>query len=397
MGKRSFAALLALCMLAGNIPVAGAASFRDVPSGHWAYSFIDRAAREGWVSGMPDGGFDPGASVSEAEFLTMVVRGFFPGDVWASGGGQWYAPYLEAAGRNGLTSGLPVDAASLGRPITRYQMASVLSAALSRMGVQSSPYAVQTAAYEIGDWNAMPSASVQQAVAAMYELGILSGVDAQNRFAGERTVDRAQAAVLLCRMADAAGTGAGAVSQPAQAGIWQSTVSVQIPVEPSYPAEPSYNVWTDQTGNRVRTVVVRSAGESAPAAPVSDPQTMIDEVVRLVNDERAKAGLDPLEYDSALGESAAVRAAELVSRFSHTRPNGTSCGTAMEESGALKGAYTWGENIAVGQGTPEQVMREWMNSDGHRGNILSREFTHIGVGYYAGAQGPYWVQDFAGK
>lgn len=116
------------------------------------------------------------------------------------------------------------------------------------------------------------------------------------------------------------------------------------------------------------------------------------EVLRLVNEERSRAGLPALALDQSVEKAANVRAKEIVSSFSHTRPDGTSFSTALKESGAsYRGA---GENIAWGQKTPAQVMEGWMNSAGHRANILNKSFTRIGVGYYQSGGTNYWTQIF---
>lgn len=116
-------------------------------------------------------------------------------------------------------------------------------------------------------------------------------------------------------------------------------------------------------------------------------------VVELVNAERAKVGLAPLALEENITEAAQVRAAETVKSFSHTRPDGRHFSTALTEAGvSYRGA---GENIAWGQKTPEQVMEGWMNSEGHRANILNEKYTSIGVGYYPSANGVnYWSQLF---
>lgn len=117
------------------------------------------------------------------------------------------------------------------------------------------------------------------------------------------------------------------------------------------------------------------------------------QIVRLVNEERAKAGLSALTVDSGLEAAGLVRAKEIVSDFSHTRPDGTSFSTAIREQNvSFRGA---GENIAWGQRSPEEVMDAWMNSPGHRANILNANFTRIGVGYYQNGTTNYWVQLFA--
>lgn len=121
--------------------------------------------------------------------------------------------------------------------------------------------------------------------------------------------------------------------------------------------------------------------------------TFAEQVVKLVNEERAKAGLSALSIDTNVEAAAQVRAREIKQSFSHTRPNGTQFSTALKEQGvSYRGA---GENIAWGQKSPEAVMQAWMNSDGHRANILNSNFTTIGVGYYQDANGTnYWTQLF---
>lgn len=111
-------------------------------------------------------------------------------------------------------------------------------------------------------------------------------------------------------------------------------------------------------------------------------------VVDLVNAERAKEGLSALTIDTKVTAAAQVRAKEVQTSFSHTRPDGRSCFTALDEANAsYRGA---GENIALGQKTPEQVMNDWMNSEGHRANIMNPNFKYIGVG----VDGNAWTQLF---
>lgn len=130
--------------------------------------------------------------------------------------------------------------------------------------------------------------------------------------------------------------------------------------------------------------------------PEPDPEPVEDsvvaEVIRLVNEERAKEGLSALKTTDTINQAAQVRADELLQLFDHTRPDGRSCFTALGEAGVRY--YTAGENIAMGYPTPEAVVNGWMNSPGHRANILNRSFTTIGVGY--NSQRNCWVQMFVG-
>ena len=116
------------------------------------------------------------------------------------------------------------------------------------------------------------------------------------------------------------------------------------------------------------------------------------QVAALVNAERAKYGLSALTVDTKVQQAALVRAKETAQSFSHTRPNGSSFSTALTE--ACVSYRTAGENIAYGQTTPQQVMNAWMNSSGHRANILNANYTTIGVGYTVINGTAYWAQLF---
>ncbi len=145
---------------------------------------------------------------------------------------------------------------------------------------------------------------------------------------------------------------------------------------------------------------VPETSEPESSEPETEESTNPDEavhpyvlrVVELVNEERAKAGLNPVTLDTAASAAALVRAKETVQFFSHTRPDGRSCFTALTEQGIRY--RTAGENIAYGQRSPEEVMEGWMNSSGHRANILGESFTSIGVGYYQENGVNYWTQLF---
>lgn len=115
-------------------------------------------------------------------------------------------------------------------------------------------------------------------------------------------------------------------------------------------------------------------------------------VFGIVNRERSKNGQSELVWDEGLAYCAQERAYEIVEKFSHTRPDGSSCSTILAEEGISY--MSSGENIAYGQRSPEEVMTGWMNSSGHKANILRSGFGRIGVGcaYVNGTL--YWVQMF---
>ncbi|MBD8026775.1 SafA/ExsA family spore coat assembly protein [Ureibacillus sp. Re31] len=129
--------------------------------------------------------------------------------------------------------------------------------------------------------------------------------------------------------------------------------------------------------------------------PEQEGQAVEQEVVRLVNVERANAGLPALKSDWELARVAEDKSQDMADKnyFSHTSPTYGSPFTMMKNYGiTYKSA---GENIAQGQRTASEVVKAWMNSEGHRANILNKNFTHIGVGYVA--DGNYWTQMFIQK
>lgn len=121
------------------------------------------------------------------------------------------------------------------------------------------------------------------------------------------------------------------------------------------------------------------------------------EVVALTNAERASAGLPPLADDPFLAAAAQAHSADMVARafYSHTSPDGSEPWHRAAAAGSTRG--TIGENIACGQRSPAEVVHGWMDSPGHRANILKPAFTHIGIGFAGGGSaGTYWTQLFGG-
>ncbi len=158
------------------------------------------------------------------------------------------------------------------------------------------------------------------------------------------------------------------------------------PANPVQPAQPSKPI--EQTPSVKPTEPAQNQTGTA-----ADKSQFATQVITLVNQERAKQGLKPLSGDAALNKMALAKAQDMSqgNYFSHTSPTYGSPFDMMKQFGI---SYRYaGENIAMGQKTPTEVVKAWMNSEGHRANILSPNFTLIGVGYYNG----YWAQEFVGR
>lgn len=156
------------------------------------------------------------------------------------------------------------------------------------------------------------------------------------------------------------------------------------------------------TGTSSKPAATQSAAAaSKPAASQtttgSSYSAFQNEVVRLVNVERAKNGLSALSIDAGIMKTATIKSQDMAKNnyFSHTSPTYGSPFDLMKQYGVSYRAA--GENIAMGQTSPAQVMNGWMNSPGHRANILNGSYTKIGVGVAQNANGTYyWTQHFIG-
>ncbi|MEU2503286.1 CAP domain-containing protein [Streptomyces sp. NPDC007863] len=175
----------------------------------------------------------------------------------------------------------------------------------------------------------------------------------------------------------------------------QRTTAIPTPTLPRKTAAPT-------------TAAPKPAPTTASPTPSTDPApgggaqnddgqgSAADQVLSLVNAERAKAGCGPLTANATLARAAQAHSDDMAARdfFDHTNPDGADPGDRVTAAG-----YPWstyGENIAMGQRTPEQVMEAWMNSPGHRANILNCDFKELGVGIHDDG-GPYWTQVFGAR
>lgn len=163
---------------------------------------------------------------------------------------------------------------------------------------------------------------------------------------------------------------------------------------------PNYNInqCTTQeyieTTTEATTQITTEQTTQKPTNNNTNQNSMAQQVVELVNNERAKYGLAPLAVDSSVSKVAQAKSEDMRDNnyFSHTSPT---YGSPFEMLKAFGVNYSSaGENIAKGQKTAQAVVEAWMNSEGHRENILNSNYTKIGVGYATGNGTTYWTQMF---
>ncbi|MFE6052689.1 CAP domain-containing protein [Kitasatospora sp. NPDC056446] len=217
--------------------------------------------------------------------------------------------------------------------------------------------------------------------------------------------------------------GAGMADQAAPLPPTTGPAATTAPATPSAPATPTATGTPSPTAPATtapvptasataakatpgtdRTTAAGAAGAArrpatAPPAPVGGGAAPSDaqQVVDLVNAERAKAGCGPVTAEPRLATAAQVHSDDMADRnyFDHASPEGFHADHRIEATGYRWS--TWGENIARGQKDPAAVMDAWMNSPGHRANILNCSFKQLGVGVRTGSGGPWWTQVFAAQ
>lgn len=449
--KKRIIPLITLCALFLSLTTPAFAAdggFPDVPASHWANSAIIDMSSCGVVTGYEDGSFQPAGKVKVVEFAAMLSRLIFPNELNKHQNKlRWWTPYMETLYDTGALDNTSFyhlctdgswdeDVANL--TTNRYDMAQIMYNALMAKHVSlPDSAAIQRAVAEIADYESVPS-QYKAAVATMYAAGCLTGVDATGNFQGNDKMQRAQACVVLCRLRDKEPDSMNLVDSigkisdiniiPEQEEVnmsvgdciifsfpnltdYQMTVkssnaSVVEAVDNSYisavgsgTADVTITLQTSEGKGTIvcKVTVLDTDTPPHPSGPLTkNMQAVREEMLDLINHERAKVGARPLVLDEELCKVAQLRATELPVLFSHNRPDGRDCYSALDE---LNVPYrSAGENIAAGQPSVAAVMDGWMNSAGHRANILDKHYTKVGIGVYEcdGGYGVYWTQMFAG-
>ena len=187
---------LAVTMLS-TTAFAASVKFTDVPSSHWASTSISKMADKGIMSGIGNNKFAPSQQLSNAEFITMLVRQFYS-DKLGTEGGTWYTPFMGAAKSANILTGTNVGSNEnlATSTINRYDMAQLMYNVLKAEGASTSPLSDTS---KVADWASVP-ATYRDAVSVCYNMGMLSGVDSKGTFNGTGNMDRAQAAVVMSRL-----------------------------------------------------------------------------------------------------------------------------------------------------------------------------------------------------
>lgn len=311
------------------------ATFSDVNTSDWCHENVTLLVREGAIQGYPDNTFRPQNTITTAEFIksTMSILGY---KNVPSKNTHWADGYISKAMDLGIASSeISVNPDS---PITRYNMARIVSNVLSHQKYMPDAElpVYESLIKDIREISKLNNPEIKEAVLTSYSSGILTGYN-DGTFKGNSTLSRSEAATVLLRIKYG-----------------------QYRVQPELENKSDY----------------------------------AQRILKLVNIERSAVGLKPLNMNTKLSKVAYEKSKDMANSnyFAHHSPNYGSPFEMMKEFGISYRAA--GENIAMGYPTPDAVVKAWMNSPGHRDNILNKSFGQLGVGAYNDNGTIYWTQMF---
>lgn len=378
---------LLLCSLA--LTPTQASTFPDTQS-HWAElgGHIDKAVALGGITGYPDGTFKPDQEVTGYELMTMIASSFFSDRVTlqinldnSSHGidslnqniDTWAIKYVYALYGHGDQGGITLfqDNNTMKSAISRFTASKIIMYALESKGIDLYPPDYST---PLGDFPEVKTVAYH---------GIMGGKTG-GEFDGTATLTRAEATVILGNLSDLT-------------GIYEKTVGTNTLIIPSatvgvYPdsvPEPDINT-TPSPEMEVTPETDATPEVDSESDAESYLTTLREEICWLVNVERLKVGVSPLNLDTDLNTTAQVKADDMAlnQEMNHTSPTlGT--GTEILNKYDIQ-YYASAENIGFGSDLPEVIISAWMASSSHKEAILNPLFTKLGVGF----SDLYWAQHF---
>ena len=402
-------AAMLISIVAGIFASNGKPTFTDVPSSHWSYSYVERAAENGWVNGVGNNKFAPNDTLTFSQFYTMIVPVFVPNELaayQAPSGSPWWQPYMSVGAEYLRSHAITLDTMYVGpadmrpdpdetlqksvnqhanEPISRSDAISIMWRVLEKNGLDKKVPGVEEAKEKVESINGVLPLLDETSVPICYAAGLVTGNE-RGELNLQSSLTRAEGCVMLCNLVDyVTKNGGNATTKPQEPGT-------DKPEKPD-PSNPSGTGLGQKlsSGATAAAGVLSSIGkdDAYPTYGNSDVvspngyftgATDVDignaklqyEFLDLVNEVRVAEGHEPLtwvEQDSA-EEYTLQRCAELVNDFSHDRQNGIFSA----------------EVIARGQISVQKAFNDWMNSPGHKRTLMG-DGTHL----TAAKAGSCWI------
>jgi len=299
----------------------------------------------------------------------------------------WAYDEIEEMASKGIIQGYSDGTFRGYNPVTRSQSAIFIGRALN-IETENRPRASFT--------DISPKTAGYEYIIALTDEGVFANGE---KFNPHQPLTRAQLAKVLVEAFDLQGSGGKTFSDvPASSWAYPYVQVLTSTGITSGATATTFNPNGEVTRIQMAVFIKRALDVKA-GVPVTPPKNSVaDEILALVNQERAKAGAQPLQMDSELQKVAQLKSEDMIQNnyFDHTSPVYGTPFEMMDQFGISYSAA--GENIAAGQRSAQEVMTAWMNSPGHRRNILEPAYTHIGIGIAENERGtPYYTQMFIKK
>lgn len=305
--------------------------FSDTGPNDWFMEDVSYLVKLKGISGYPDGSFKPDRNIQKSEFIKTLISSIGYKDLEKTDK-YWASGYIDKALTLGLIGAESLD--GMDKPITRYEMARIISNTLDYKkedGLDN----IGKYSNKIKDIHKINDTDLYDCVLKTYVKGIISGYP-DGSFSGDNYLSRAEASTVIVRIIN--------------------------------------------KDSRVEQELNKS-------------ESFAEEVLELVNMERNKRDIGNLIFSEDLNSVANLKSQDMATYnyFDHNSPNYGSLFDMLRKRNIGYGFA--GENIAMGQRTPESVVDAWMNSPGHKRNILNPNYNKIGIGVYIGDR-IYWTQAF---
>lgn len=332
MKKNFILIFLSIILIFSNITYAEKnIFFKDTKPTDWFMKDVTQLINLDGISGYPDGTFKPNKDISKSEFIKILISSIGYKNLKETGI-DWASEYISKALELSIITEDNLD--NLNKPITRFEMAVIVSNTLE-LKEDIIPNNLQNYSSNIKDIHKIHDENLYTCVLNTYVKGIISGYP-DGSFSGDNFLSRAEASSVIVRVID------------------ENSRIEQIPDKSS---------------------------------------SFANDVLTIVNQERNKEGLSGLEFCPALNSVANLKSQDMSAHnyFDHISPN---YGNLFDILKKRNINYSYGgENIAVGHTSPKEVVHAWMNSPGHRKNILNPNYQKTGIGVCFGNK-VYWTQNF---
>lgn len=409
-------AAMLISIVAGIFASNGKPTFTDVPSSHWSYSYVERAAENGWVNGVGNNKFAPNDTLTFSQFYTMIVPVFVPNELaayQAPSGSPWWQPYMSVGAEYLRSHAITLDTMYVGpadmrpdpdetlqksvnqhanEPISRSDAISIMWRVLEKNGLDKKVPGVEEAKEKVESINGVLPLLDETSVPICYAAGLVTGNE-RGELNLQSSLTRAEGCVMLCNLVDyVTKNGGNATTKPQEPGT-------DKPEKPD-PSNPSGTGLGQKlsSGATAAAGVLSSIGkdDAYPTYGNSDVvspngyftgATDVDignaklqyEFLDLVNEVRVAEGHEPLTWVSsdAAEEHTLQRCNELVTDFTHERPKGKFANETIYDTANSR--------------TVETVFDGWMNSPVHKEILMGNSYKYLSAARATGNGRSYWI------